>query len=222
MKVSAIVVTRGDVDIQDIIDSIPQGWEIVVWDNGARIVTRSDGYAEVATDLSVYGRYAAIEHATGDIIYVQDDDCLVHSPEKIVDELIENYGMLQTAPLQPLEVTHVAYSKDRLVSNMPASRHADFPDSALVGWGAAFHRDLPLRCFEKWDRIFNDTPMELFNRVCDVIFSTLAPRRTVVDYGFSHLPWAEGPGRMFTTNYEEHKRERDAMLKLAREVRDAR
>src|SRR5689334_21850077 len=90
MRVSACLVTRGDVPMQPILDSLPGEWEKIVWDNkqgpygidpnGEQIWVRA-----YRGDLSVYGRYAAIEFATGDLIWVQDDDVIVSDPHAIVD-----------------------------------------------------------------------------------------------------------------------------------------
>lgn len=102
MKVSAIIVTRGNVDLSRILDSLPAEWEVLVWNNGAgalEIYASSDDSDSVPrlkphyerlsnrSDLSVYGRYAAIEYASGDLVYVQDDDCIVSDPQAIVNAL---------------------------------------------------------------------------------------------------------------------------------------
>ena len=47
--------------------------------------SRSSIWDNSSADLSVYGRYAAIEDARGDLIYVQDDDVIVSDPQAIVD-----------------------------------------------------------------------------------------------------------------------------------------
>ncbi len=65
MRVAACLVTRGDVPLDDITESIPDHWEVVVWDNSKR------------DDLAVYGRYAAFELTDAEFIYVQDDDCVL-------------------------------------------------------------------------------------------------------------------------------------------------
>jgi hypothetical protein len=70
--VSAVLVTRGDVDMQAIIDSLPYG-ETVVWDNSTRPV-----------NYGVFGRYMAIFEATKSVIYFQDDDCLVTCHEELL------------------------------------------------------------------------------------------------------------------------------------------
>lgn len=71
MNVSAVIVTRGDVDLEPIIATIPLAWDLVVWDNSRR------------ENLCVYGRYAALQECEHEIVYVQDDDC-VTDPSAIV------------------------------------------------------------------------------------------------------------------------------------------
>lgn len=63
VNVSAVLVTRGNVDLAPIVRSLPFD-DIVVWDNSQR------------EDLGLYGRYAGIAEAKHDVIYVQDDDLL--------------------------------------------------------------------------------------------------------------------------------------------------
>lgn len=70
-EVSAVVVTRGGVDLSEILASLDGMGEVVVWDNS------------VETDLAVYGRYAAIERCRNDVILAQDDDCVIDA-EKLV------------------------------------------------------------------------------------------------------------------------------------------
>jgi hypothetical protein len=62
--VSAVLVTRGETDLSTILESLPFK-DVVIWDNSKR------------EDFQVYGRFAAIAEAKNDIIYVQDDDCVV-------------------------------------------------------------------------------------------------------------------------------------------------
>jgi hypothetical protein len=188
-QVSAAIVTRGDVDLAQIVESLPFD-EVIVWDNS------------IEPDLGVYGRYAAIDRAKCDVIYVQDDDCVI--PAHAINHLLDMY--------EPGLVT----------ANMPHSRWDDYPDSCLIGWGAVFDRGLPadafVRLLESWTV---EGPVgfrrEWFRRTCDVAFTTLTPHRKVAA-GFRHLPWAEREYRMF--RQPSHKAERDRMLELARQVRD--
>jgi len=58
-------VTRGDVNLRSIVDSLPYG-EVVIWDNSKRHY-----------DAKVYGRYLGIAEATNRVIFFQDDDCIL-------------------------------------------------------------------------------------------------------------------------------------------------
>lgn len=207
MKVSAVIVTRGDVDLTKCISTFvdERFVEVVVWNNGTEkctVVPLGPGWPVVheAADMAVYGRYAATRFAASDVIYVQDDDCVIDA----------------TAILD-------AYEPGRIVANMPESRWADYPDSTMVGWGAVFDRLLPWAAFGHFltliierDLFGGEGGEDAFNRCCDVVFSTLIPR-TVIDVGFEHLPWAETAGRMF--KQPGHKEERDEFLRLARSIR---
>lgn len=63
-KVSAVLVTKGDVDLSRILESVYAAGitDMVVWDNSER------------ENLSCYGRYEGIDEAKHDWIYHQDDD----------------------------------------------------------------------------------------------------------------------------------------------------
>jgi len=63
-KITACLVTRGNVDMNPIIDSLPYG-QVIIWDNSQEIV-----------DLKVYGRYEVAKQASNDVIYWQDDDVI--------------------------------------------------------------------------------------------------------------------------------------------------
>lgn len=224
MNVTACLVTRGNVDMAPVIASLPRDWEILVWNNGKGRIewcwAEPPGSFKVSAyvqDLGVYGRYACIEYAKGDLIYVQDDDCIVSDPAAIVwesDSGGSEYG--------------------RLVCNMPQEFRPHYPDSALVGFGACFHRDLPSVAFDRLaipdeDGFYRPKLRpgrwtvtvvklrELFLRECDTIFTTLTPR-ILVDVPKTDREFASDPDRLWTQ--PEHVSQRQAMLKLARQVRD--
>lgn len=71
--VCAVLVTRGDVNMQPIYDTLPYG-EVVLWDNSVRPV-----------DWNVFGRYMGIMETAKHVIYVQDDDCLVTCHRQLMD-----------------------------------------------------------------------------------------------------------------------------------------
>lgn len=75
--VSAVIVTRGDVPLEPVLDSLePLFDEIVVWDNSQR-----------PEDFQCYGRFAGIAETTRPHVYVQDDDVVVP-----VEALLQAYG----------------------------------------------------------------------------------------------------------------------------------
>lgn len=62
-QVSAVLVTRGDVPLEPILETLPYE-DIVIWDDRER---GSQG---------VYGRYLAMPEARHEVVYFQDDDVL--------------------------------------------------------------------------------------------------------------------------------------------------
>lgn len=71
-EVSACLVTRGDVDLAPILETLPYG-ELIVWDNSQR-----------ACDFKVFGRYAAAALARNEVVYFQDDDCIFRHHERLL------------------------------------------------------------------------------------------------------------------------------------------
>lgn len=215
MNVSAVIVTRGNVDLRPILDSLPPAWEQVVWNNAGGVdgasatVSVQNGrkpmvMADVGPDLGVYGRYAAIAHASHDLIYVQDDDCIVSDPE----ELVSVWG---DAP------DHV------IVCNQPEPWRSNpfYADHALVGFGAAFHRDVPQRAFATLTGPVMKASGTLwiedgwFRRTCDIVVTALTPR-VLVSVPHESFAYAWGDDRMW--RQPTHQAERDRMLALVKEI----
>ncbi len=174
-KVSAVIVTKGDKDLTPIIESLPFT-DIFIWDNSA------------FQDRKIYGRYIGATLAKNDIIYVQDDDCLV--------------GALSL-------LDH--YEEDKLICNIPMDRRAEYEGTglSLVGWGALFHRKLIHSFHKYWDKFPID---ELFLRECDRVFTALNQFRQV-NVGMQHLPYAFGLDRM-----GKEKRHRQDFIEIRRRI----
>lgn len=209
--VAGIVVSRGDVPLTDVLRPLEPLGDVIVWNNA------------LDEDLSVFGRYQAIQATGKPVVLVVDDDVAL-SPEA-VDGLL------------------AAYEPGKIVANMPTEYRARYTDSCLVGFGAIFERDLPRqafnRCFSRQDayehigdgtrlhgrHVFwtNDGVVSMsesaFRRTCDVIFTTLTPR-ALIDVPFQYLPWTRAENRMYRNG--AYLKERQRMLELARKVRDAR
>ncbi len=182
MRVAACLVTRGNVPMDDIIESLPEEWEVVVWDNSKR------------DDLGVYGRYAAIELTDAELIFVQDDDCV-----------------LEPAAFDTLQ-DQSEFWPTGLHSNMPDRFRQHYPDSCLVGFGAIFHRALPKRAFDRMPSM----PL-LFNLTCDVYFTSLTQPRFLLDLPYRDQPWASDPDRMW--KQPNHVGDRAKALQFARTLR---
>lgn len=67
---TAVLVTRGDVDMQPILDSLPPEWPVVLWDNSKR-----------PEPMDVYGHFAALPEVETEYVYFQDDDAICPAAE---------------------------------------------------------------------------------------------------------------------------------------------
>lgn len=166
--IAAVLVTRGDVDLQPILDSLPYP-EVVVWDNSTR-----------PFDAKVFGRYLAILETSKPVIYIQDDDCVVHCHDEL-----RGY-----------------YEPGRIVANMVTEHRAGEPP--MLGWGALFDRDLPWGAFEKWlqagypmDRLFVGYPETIFTALVPCIRLNIGSHTHPETKGHTDLPWATAPSRSY-------------------------
>lgn len=153
MKVSAVILTRGNVDLGPCLYSI---------DADEVVIRRGHG--------GVWERWEAAMSAKHDVVYVQDDDCVVDYAS-VVD----------------------AYDPAKVVCNMRLDRRPEYRDGiALVGWGCVFHK-IALGAFAQyWLRFADD---ELFLREADRVFTGLNPL-LLIDVPVTHLPVAFGADRM--------------------------
>ena len=229
--VSVCIATRGDVPLRPIFLSIPRGWEIVWWNNGDGTVTVTNSDAENfvdvqysgVPDLGPHARFAAIEYASHDLIYCQDDDVIVSDPQAIVDEWIANCVwrvIPESLRPGPLGYASERVDGDHLVANMPLEFRPHYPDSCMVGFGGAFHRDVPERAFSRFFAYHHNMSRTdpLFLRESCRIVTTLATR-VLVDVLKTDMPYASDPNRLWKD--KDHIKYRDEALALAREVRDA-
>jgi hypothetical protein len=70
--VSAIIVTRGDVNLDPILSSLPYD-DVIVWDN-----------SKADHDYKIFGRYAAIPEARHAVVYWQDDDVIFRNHAELL------------------------------------------------------------------------------------------------------------------------------------------
>lgn len=151
-----MLVTRGDVSLHPILYGLPFD-DVVVWDNSER------------EDLRAYGRYAALPETQHDLVYVQDDDCVVSDPLALVR----------------------LWEPGCVVVNAGQEGSRDVP---WVGWGAVFRRDQPLaphRAYlEQWPRD------DLFLDFCDAVF-TMQARVIWGNVEYADLSWATAENRTY-------------------------
>lgn len=123
-----------------------------------------------------YGRYLAARTARP-IIYFQDDDLIFAAH----DELL------------------AAYKPGRIVCNMPSPWYEtceyDKKRQALVGAGSLVDKGLWQLAFDRYLAEYPED--ELFDLYCDVVVGMLTPY-TRLDLGYEVLPYASGPGRIYT------------------------
>lgn len=169
MRLTAVLVTKGDRDISKVLASLSEFDELIVWDN-----------SKAPKDVKVYGRFAGAMLAQNNDIYIQDDDSIVQSSN--LKHFYESY-------------THIP---DLCVCNFPQHRRSEYAGSqiALLGWGTIFKKQL-LRVFDPY--ILRYGVDELFYRECDRIFSFMCHNFTrFVDVSVNQLDYAFGKDRMGT------------------------
>ena len=147
--VSAVLVTRGDVDLSEILYSLPFT-DVVVWNNAQRL------------DTKVYGRYLAIEEVENGVVYVQDDD-VVLAPEAF-ETLLDAYESGVLVANMPEIFRHSFYVEHCLVG-FGAIFDAGLPEEAFLEFDSYFSQH-----FRRG---------ESFLRTCDIVFTTLAERKLV-------------------------------------------
>lgn len=116
--VSAIIVTRGNIEMADIVATLPYD-EVIIYDNSQK-----------ERDLKCYGRFAAIAEAKHDVIYFQDDDIIFREHDQLL------------AAYEPGRIT------TNMPSPWYEANSYDVLRCALVGAGSLVPRDLPWLSFE--------------------------------------------------------------------------
>jgi hypothetical protein len=184
--VTAVIVTRGDCDLEPILASLIFD-DVVIWNN------------EVAINYGAYGRYVAIRnHAKRDVVYVQDDDCIVSEEDQL--RLVN------------------AYEPGILTAMMPPER-IDYLDTVLVGWGAIFDRGLPDIAFERWIATGHEMDSRKFQVVgADFVFPILTPWKRLDGY-HQDLPHAHAENRTWAS-FPDYGLVKEAYLNEGRRIRD--
>lgn len=193
MKVTPVLVTRGDVDLSEILKSIRSACmpncdgdrfknhdliefvNLLIWDNSKLL------------NLGPFGQYVAAttNPDCADLVYFQDDDC-VTDPAQIVAQ----------------------WEPGKIVCNMSAEYRANYEDKPdkLMGFGSCFERSLIKPTFDRLQK--GATLMDcgasrgdlqaLIWREPSRIFTALnRDRIKLVDVPFKHLSWATADDRLY-------------------------
>lgn len=150
-------------EIEKHLRSFPFIDEVLIWDNSGK------------KNVINYGRYLAAKAARNEIIYTQDDDCI-----------IENVASLYS--------TFVALNGEKMVNGMKPERASAYRGKdSIVGWGAFFRREWASvlnKYIAKWGEDY------IFHRETDRIFTVLCPVErlqvdaVVKDFSSAMAPYA--------------------------------
>ncbi len=167
--VTAVIVTRGDVDLAPILKSLIFP-EVIIWDNS------------VEGDEMTFGRVLGAQRATQPVIYSQDDD-IIHSPTQQVQIMAQYEPGVLTGCMWP-EWSDGA-RRQGIVNG--------YDDLVFPGSGSISDRDLWLDAVRSY---VEQWPMDDFFRLwCDTIIGVISPSKQL-DIRFEELPQADAENRM--------------------------
>ena len=196
MNVSAVVVTRGDVPLDQILytfTNVPEIDEVVVWDN-----------SQQPEDAKTWGRHLALARCKNRVIYSQDDD-LVHEPDTIQAIL---------AAYEPGVISGCMWNQwsDGAARQGIAGGYTDI---AFTGAGSVYDRETTLTAAARY---LEHYPQDDFFRVwCDAIIGVIAPSKWI-DERFMVLSYASNANRI--CNMENAASLKREAIRRARSVRD--
>lgn len=183
-KVTAVLITRGDTDLQPVLDSLVFP-TVVVWDNSGdwMMIRRGKLYnGGKAENQMTYSRLLASSFAPTNVIYSADDD-IIHTPEN------------QMAIL-------AAYEPGKIVGCMwdewsdGAQRQGiekGYSDLVFAGSGSVYDRNVARTAAQSYLDHFPED--DFFRLWCDTIVGVIAPTKQL-NIRFDALPCAENDNRM--------------------------
>ncbi len=189
--IAAVLLTRGDVDMKPILDSLPYE-EVVVWDNSKR-----------PFDARVWGRYLAIAETTKPVIYFQDDDCIVHNHEELREKYRRGWIVANmTLDHRPGEPPMLGWG---------ALFHRDDPAKAFAKWYAAGN---------VLDWQMTRYPESIFTALTPYVRLDYGTHGTPQDKVYEDLPWAYAENRSWrqTDHYGNFAAVRDRAIELNRRL----
>lgn len=191
-QVSAVLVTRGNVDLSPVLDSLIFD-DVKVWDNSLK-----------QRDEMTYGRALAGFRTKYPICYSQDDD-IIHTAENQARIVAAYEPDVLTGCMWP-EWSQGA--KDQGIVD-------GYDDLVFMGSGSVYDAVVPAVAADLYLRHF---PADDFFRLwCDTIVGILAPTKQL-DIRFDALPEAEADYRM--CNLPDGTEQKAEAIRRARMVRD--
>lgn len=188
--VTAVLVTRGDVDLAPVLESLIFP-EVIVWDNS------------VEENEMTFGRIRGSLRASNSVIYSQDDD-LIHTADS-QRAILEAY--------EPGVLTGCMWQE----WNDGAHRQGipnGYDDLVFPGSGSISDRTVLLDAADEYVLAFQAD--DFFRLWCDTIVGVIAPTKQI-DVRFEALPCAEDDNRM--TNLPGAVALKSEAIKRARWVR---
>ncbi len=193
-QVAAVIVTKGDVDLSPVLDSLLDYAEVVIWDNST------------LRDEKTHGRAQGVYLTDSAYIWSQDDD-IIHSPEN-------QHAIL--AAYKPGVLTGCMWPEWSLGAYQQGIEQG-YDDLVFPGSGSIADRGIYGDAIASYLAHF---PVDDFFRLwCDTIVGIIAPTKQL-DIRFEALPCAEDDNRM--CNLPNAVRDKTEAINRARWVRDER
>lgn len=121
-------------------------------------------------NLMAYGRFTNSLRAKNDIIYTQDDDCIVHNIEGVYTKFMEDPSKLAYSGIEGYENKIETYGEQQL---------------ALLGWGSIFHKSW-INVLDRYIEFYGKD--DCLIREADRIFTLLLNKHhNFVHGGITHL-----------------------------------
>ena len=190
--ITAVIVTRGDVPLDPVIDSLIFK-KVIVWNNADK-------------NEMTYGRYLAAMTADTEIIYSQDDD-IIHSPDN------------QQAIVNAYEPAHIVgcmwdeWSAGAKKQGIPRG----YDDLVFPGSGSISRRSLWTSALERYLAVYEHD--NFFRLWSDTIIGVITPSLQL-DLRFEELEHGNNPNRM--AHMDGAVAMKTEAIRRAREIRDAR
>ena len=190
-EVTAVIVTRGDVDLTPVLDSLIFD-DVVIWNNRER------------HDEMTYGRLLALYEARNDVIYSQDDD-IIHSPENQRDIV---------AAYEPGVLTGCMWPEWSDGARRQGIENG-YDDLVFPGSGSVYDQETAFEAIAAYRSHYElDDFMRLWS---DTIIGIIAPTKQL-PLAFAELPHADNDNRM--SHMEDAVALKTEAIMRARRVRD--